>query len=209
MTQLTTSPPQRLLQEKCVDIRTARTVFNFLRNEFQDMNVHLSPSSHLVHNPIFEEAIVNVISGVRDEDLSPNEVHALRQFRKTSSSKEAIDSESLVEQNDLISKLGSIITTAKKQRMETQSTVPVESSFIDLRWIPSTSDTVERLFSTAKLMLTDKRTRLAPELLEAMLFLKANKKYYPNSTVMHAAIESSRVNPYMETIQFDEPMFDY
>ncbi|KAG6945256.1 hypothetical protein JG688_00016653, partial [Phytophthora aleatoria] len=50
-----------------------------------------------------------------------------------------------------------------------QSNSKTASLFIDLRWIPSTSNDVERLFSTARLVLTDRRQRMHPTTLETLI----------------------------------------
>ncbi|GMF11905.1 unnamed protein product [Phytophthora lilii] len=44
------------------------------------------------------------------------------------------------------------------------------SRFIDLRWIPPASNDVERLFSTAGLVLTDRRQHVDPTTLETLVF---------------------------------------
>jgi hypothetical protein len=46
---------------------------------------------------------------------------------------------------------------------------------MDVSFIPPTSNMVERLFSTAKLIYSDLRHSTKPEVLEAILFLHVNE----------------------------------
>ncbi|ETP08076.1 hypothetical protein F441_15822, partial [Phytophthora nicotianae CJ01A1] len=49
--------------------------------------------------------------------------------------------------------------------------------------IPSTSNAAERLFSMARMVLRYERNRLSPLMLEMLLFLKVNSKYWDVTTV--------------------------
>jgi hypothetical protein len=51
---------------------------------------------------------------------------------------------------------------------------PKLAEYIDLDFIPSTSNHAERFFSSAKLCLTSLRKRILPKNLEIQLFLKLN-----------------------------------
>ena len=50
-----------------------------------------------------------------------------------------------------------------------------DSYYKDLDYIPSISNVVERLFSSAKLVLTDTRESMTPYTFECVLFLKFNE----------------------------------
>eukprot|EP00924_Labyrinthula_sp_SR-Ha-C_P015385 maker-scaffold_115-augustus-gene-0.0-mRNA-1 protein AED:0.32 eAED:0.32 QI:0/0/0/0.5/0/0.5/2/0/237 len=50
-----------------------------------------------------------------------------------------------------------------------------KSIFADVRFIPATSCSVERLFSQCKLIFSDKRNRMMPVTLNRLAFLKTNK----------------------------------
>eukprot|EP00924_Labyrinthula_sp_SR-Ha-C_P007516 maker-scaffold_24-snap-gene-5.52-mRNA-1 protein AED:0.53 eAED:0.53 QI:0/0/0/0.5/1/1/2/0/184 len=50
-----------------------------------------------------------------------------------------------------------------------------KSIFADVRFIPATSCSVERLFSQCKLIFSDKRNRMMPATLNRLAFLKMNK----------------------------------
>ena len=45
--------------------------------------------------------------------------------------------------------------------------------YVDLSHVIGTSDAVERLFSTCKLVMTDRRRGMGPEMLDMIMMLKA------------------------------------
>jgi hypothetical protein len=55
--------------------------------------------------------------------------------------------------------------------------------FINLDFIPPTSNVVERLFSSARLVLTDYRKSMSPYTFECVMFLKFNSCLWDISTV--------------------------
>ncbi|ETN04192.1 hypothetical protein PPTG_23636 [Phytophthora nicotianae INRA-310] len=57
------------------------------------------------------------------------------------------------------------------------------SAYVQLDAIPSTSNAAERLFSMARMVLRYERNRLSPQMLEMLLFLKVNSKYWDVPTV--------------------------
>jgi len=56
--------------------------------------------------------------------------------------------------------------------------VSAGSKYIDLTWIPPTSNIVERLFSAARLVLTDYRKSMDDYSFECLMFLKTNKNFW-------------------------------
>jgi hypothetical protein len=66
---------------------------------------------------------------------------------------------------------------------ELQQNIMNYSAYQNLSWIPATSNIVERLFSKAKLVYSDKRTRLLPKNLEIILYLTCNKDLWDEDTV--------------------------
>lgn len=53
-----------------------------------------------------------------------------------------------------------------------------EVKYIDCTFCVATSNTVERLFSACKHVLTDQRKHRSPIMFEALMFLKVNRKYW-------------------------------
>jgi hypothetical protein len=59
----------------------------------------------------------------------------------------------------------------------------VTSAYKSLKWITTTSNVCERLFSRAKLTLGSLRTSMTPRNLEILLFLICNRQYWDVKTV--------------------------
>ena len=59
--------------------------------------------------------------------------------------------------------------------------VSLKLRYKDINWIPPTSNIVERLFSRAKLNLTDLRSRMEPRTFEALLYLHCNESLWDQS----------------------------
>ena len=57
---------------------------------------------------------------------------------------------------------------------------------LSLKWIPATSNIAEQLFSSARHIFSDNRKNMTPVTLEAILFLKANKKLWDAQVVKQA-----------------------
>jgi hypothetical protein len=67
------------------------------------------------------------------------------------------------------------------------------SDYINLDWIPPTSDIVERFFSKVKLVLTDLRKSLMPVTLESILFLKVHMRIWCTTKFVTKAIRRQLV----------------
>jgi hypothetical protein len=64
----------------------------------------------------------------------------------------------------------------KVKRLENgEATLEAQSKYIDCRFILETNNTVERIFSRAKRVLTDARARMTPYMFEVIMFLKMNE----------------------------------
>ena len=69
-----------------------------------------------------------------------------------------------------------------------------ESQYINLDWMPATSDIVERFFSKVKLVLTDMRKSLLPVTLESILFLKVHMGIWSTTKFVQEAMRSEPEN---------------
>ena len=74
----------------------------------------------------------------------------------------------------------------------------VKNGFIDMTFIPPTSNIVERLFSAARLILTDYRKsmspytfELSPYTFECVMFLKSNRKLWDASLVSNLVTKNN------------------
>jgi hypothetical protein len=59
----------------------------------------------------------------------------------------------------------------------------IANEYMNLDWIPPTSNVFERLFSLARLTFSDYRQATLPENVETALFLKINAKFWDIQTV--------------------------
>ena len=57
---------------------------------------------------------------------------------------------------------------------------------LSLKWVPATSNIAEQLFSSARHIFSDNRKKMTPVNLEAISFLKANKKLWDAQVVKQA-----------------------
>ena len=67
-----------------------------------------------------------------------------------------------------------------------------ESAYVSLSHIPPTSNIVERLFSSAKLIYVPGRRSMLPENFEASLFLKTNQLYW-NVEIFDSIYQSIKI----------------
>ncbi len=175
------------LQDPSVDPSTARKLFDILRNIYPILEPDLRPTSELVHNVAFESAIVKIIDG-NESRLNEAEKREASIFRTVTvpSTVNEVNQFSPVEEQ-LFAAL------AKKSK------VPEISSYQSLTWIPSTSDLVERLFSTCKHVLDDHRVNTHPVVFEAILLLEQNRSLWSAKTLQQAILRKKK----------DDPVFDH
>ena len=62
----------------------------------------------------------------------------------------------------------------KRRRLSAEDS----TQYIDCSFCVATSNTVERLFSACKHVLTDERKCMSPIMFEALIFLKVNKEFW-------------------------------
>ena len=64
-----------------------------------------------------------------------------------------------------------------------EASITGTAGYVDMKFVPPTSNTLERFFSKAKFFLGDYRYRITPEHFEAQLFLNVNKDWWDQGTV--------------------------
>ena len=115
------------------------------------MSVYLSENCTIVHSKIFEKAIVKIINR-KENELTNGEYNSADCFRLTQS-KGSLNRENVIE--TLLSSNNS-------------------SSYIDLEFIPATSNIAKRFFSQTKLLTPANRRSLTNKNLEVLTILKIN-----------------------------------
>ncbi|DBA01748.1 TPA: hypothetical protein N0F65_010158 [Lagenidium giganteum] len=121
------------------------------------MSEKLRPDADIVNNVALESGIVKIIRG---EKLS---------------TREAAEASGLKSVQVFMSSLISRRAFKKQKRSH-------HVNYIDLRWIPSTSNVSERFF-VAKLVYSDLRKSLDADTLEVLLFLLFNRDMWNVNTI--------------------------
>ena len=164
-----------IMQNEIVDLAKCRSFFDELRSTFTAMDDDLRPNSSHVMNPNFESAIVKIIRGDAGT-LTVAESYEARIFKKPRTL--------LVEETSVATSSSQLPPSLEDRIHQIATKQPrlqqgvADGEYIDLSWIPSTSDVVERLFSKAKYILTDHRASMHPKTLEAILMLKENRSLW-------------------------------
>lgn len=157
------------LQEEAITLHDVRILFDKLVIDYPAMETHLSSTANIVQSPSFESGVVKIIAGMEDTLDIFEKLH-LRSYLLPASE----DSLAVVTPETL-SYAESTLNKAKSSKSD--------SLYQNLEFIPPTSNMVERLFSTAKSIITDDRKSMSPFHLECVLFLKQNRSLWDSTTV--------------------------
>ncbi|KAG3011062.1 hypothetical protein PC121_g15902 [Phytophthora cactorum] len=130
----------------------------------------LAPDADIIHSVAFEKATVKVLAG-QAAMLTEEEATALGPFKRESTNVAAAAPSSS-------SKEGFAGRVLKRRKVSAE-----HASYILLHAIPPSSNIMERLFSIARAVLRHEHQRLAPMMLEMIMFLKMNSSYYDVATV--------------------------
>jgi hypothetical protein len=150
----------KLLQDNNRTLLEVRAIFDGLLEKYPGMHRYISNESDFVHSPKFENGIIKVLSEECD-DLLPEERTLLNPFAQANEP--------------------TTISPTKPKSLSAQALNRVKrrkvvAEYVSLDHIPPTSNIVERLFSAARLVLTDYRKSMDPYTFECLLFLKVNRK---------------------------------
>ena len=164
------------LQSEDITMYETRLLLDRLISRYPDMAHHLAPDAEIVQCVAFESAVVKVQAG-NALQLSEDERVALEPFVHASDMGDLDTSEDEVENPRLFA------LNFLKTKRQCLATPPASDAYINLKCVLPTSNLVERLFSKAKLVHTDRRMRMTPETLQGIIFLAANKTYWDATTV--------------------------
>jgi hypothetical protein len=112
-------------------------LFDSVINKFNEVNERLKKNNSLVFSPDFENGIAKIISG-SEQTLTDGEKEATSIFLT-----EEKEDENSAEDEDFAFKM------LEKERKNNE----VKSAYLDVTWIPPTSNVVERLFSASRQVL--------------------------------------------------------
>ncbi|KAH9142878.1 hypothetical protein AeRB84_013074, partial [Aphanomyces euteiches] len=161
----------KALQHDDMDLSKTRILFDGIINDFgsQDgtgVERYLCARPSISDWPDFECGICMIIAG-EIRLLSDAEKAAVACFVKEDVSSSNIE---VVARRSYADGL----LMEKRRRIEESSL----NCYMDLKFIPPTSNLVERLFSRAKLVKSDRRMRMLPIHLEMLTFLSSKKRFW-------------------------------
>ncbi|KAH9101483.1 hypothetical protein LEN26_015677 [Aphanomyces euteiches] len=155
------------LQSNSITLADARMLLNKLSLVHPDLT-HLHPQGDIVRNPTFELAVVKV-QDHQEAFLTNSEKVAIEKFLidvcRDDDEEEVKDEEGFFAQEALREK--------KEQRSEF-----ISSRYTKLDFAFPTSNIAERLFSSAKHVLTDYRKHMHTHNFEMVIFLKSNRELW-------------------------------
>ncbi|KAK1931473.1 hypothetical protein P3T76_013229 [Phytophthora citrophthora] len=151
------------LQRKGEHIGSVHDMFQIMLEDYPEMKDYLAVDTAISPKPLFESAVVKIINGKHDS-LTAAEKNLVKKFLVKPTETEVAPARSDEKR---------IYASALRERKRQKPTHPDE--YADLRFIAGTSASVERLFSSAKHVLSSTRKRLTPVNFEKILFIKQNR----------------------------------
>jgi hypothetical protein len=150
--------------EKPKDLYPGRYLVNTYDNGTAD---------HAHVNVDFQNALEKIQTN-REAALSPAEIKSLEKFRKSAA---------------VLPANSSNMNPFEAAQKNMQSLKTNGSAYIDTDLVDVTSDTCERLFSRARLMLHYLRKSMTPESIELVLYLWANSDLWDENTILEILLE--------------------
>ena len=151
------------LQNSDTTLSDVRAIFDAAIEQYPSMDFYLEADAHIVHSPSFESGIVKLLDDEVDQ-LTEMERNSVECFRCSN------DVDNIVAIDDNLS----LVQKALKNKRRKVS----HAEYSSLTFVPPTSNVVERLFSNARLVLTDYRKSMSPYTFECVMFLKINRHYW-------------------------------
>lgn len=136
---------------------------------------YISSNAEIATNAIFESGVVKIQEG-KEDTLSRHERRAVASLLKNS------DDAASIQDDEPCNPWLPMEEQLSKKRKRNRSV----SKYINCSFIPGSVAEVERLWSTAKYILSENRQSMTPELFEALLFLKLNSRFWDVSLVSDA-----------------------
>ena len=134
---------------------------------------YIIPNAAVVHSKHFENGIVKIQKG-EELLLKPLEKRAVQIFRIGEEAEEQTNEEEEVGFAD------EALNDAESRKKSTLS----KSDYRSTDHFHTITNCVERLFSRCKLNMTSLRKKMDPDSLEMLMFLKANKTFWPDARSM-------------------------
>ena len=146
----------------------------------------MAADADIVHNKDFERAVV-LVQGGQEQELKRAEKDQIRRFL-IDEDDEYSDENDTEEDRDRNAAQKLLDENRERKRARFQK----PTRYRCMNHIHPTTNKVERLFSRAKLVLTDMRKRMTPRHVELLLFLRMNRSLWNEVTVEQAMIEANK-----------------
>ena len=152
------------LQNSDTNLSDVRAIFDAAIEQYPSLDFYLKADAQIVHSPSFESGIVKLLDDEVDQ-LTERERNSVGCFRYR-----ANDMDNIVAMGDNLSLVQKALKTKRRKVSR--------GDYSSLIFVPPTSNVVERLFSNARLALTDYRKSMSPYTFECVMFLKINRDYW-------------------------------
>lgn len=153
------------LQSPSLTLLEARNCFDKVMINHPPMKQYLGSEAKIVHSPVFESSIIKVLND-RESELTVEEKICLIKL----------------ENNELRS-FSTVTFDSNPYICVASNAINTPSKYINLNFIPPTSNIVERLFSLAGRIYSDNRKSLDNSTLEEIIFLNQNKDLWDGNIV--------------------------
>jgi hypothetical protein len=174
----------------------ARALFDQLIEDFPCMSKYLAADANIVHKKHFDEGLIKILRSNKSM-LNLAQTQAVSSLLKETVLDEVIE----IQDSEPVDYVERAI---KKHRIIGNT----RSSYIDCRFLVATTNTVERLFSTSRSIMTYQRSKMSPIMFEAILFLKINRSFWDLKTVISAVKKNDEtsipVEPATNDRDYDE-----
>lgn len=160
------------LQKMGIMPHDVRYFFDQICNDYPSMEHYLGPDASIIQDVCFEKALCKILRG-DDSQLSAEEKSSIKSLRNPT----------VQEPSDNCGEIDESYFTmmeTKRRRLEKKS------DYLDCSFLTATSNTVERLFSACRHVLTDCRKKMSPILFEAIMFLRVNRRLWDMKDVAKA-----------------------
>lgn len=173
------SASKMLQHQNGVTLSDVRDIFDELIAIYHTVSNYLDADADIVKNPEFESACVAALR-TGAEEITAKQRKLLEPFAIRVDASQPDDSQTAM--------MGFADRVMKKRKIERKQ----QATFPAVKFVPPTWNCVERFFSRAKHTLSHHRHGMLPVNLEAVLFLKENRRFWGANTVVKVVNTTSQ-----------------
>ena len=169
-----------------MDMYDSKTLLDGLVNDFGDKYLlsSLRPNAPIINDPDFESGIAKIQGGA-EATMTSREKRACSRFLKDGALEVTMNSP--VQELGYADRILQAGLQNKKARIE-------KSKYRPTKHVTTQSNICERLFSQAKLIMSVLRKKMDPSTLNMLLLLKANKKLWPDASIIQKILNDRKAN---------------